>query len=214
MALMLRKNLNVRTGLTSQSNTPIVEIEQPAMLEQLENSTVYNPAVEGSKDSAQIERESASFDADEDHLTAETGLSDETLQLLLQFQSLGCRFADNINDGTKDIITSKTVCVSYTARDSQVIAETYRRLQEKAENAAQDYASQLESRVIQDLQGFDCINSCAPQRLKEDMFGALQRDGVVRLNHVLDADSCERCLESINRSLEEVDISSHPMAAM
>lgn len=97
---------------------------------------------------------SASFsDQDEDRLTLQDGLSAEALQALLEFQSLGGRpgadWYDNdtgvqpaegaADEGDDDPSSAATapaaapLCVAYTANDSKVIAETVRRLQERAE---------------------------------------------------------------------------------
>jgi hypothetical protein len=152
-------------------------------------------------------------------LSIQDGLSLESLLALQHFQAHGC-FEDD-NDSDNDPIPQDTICVSYTPQDSQVIAETYRRLQQKAELSSKQNQDLLEQRLIQDLvepcqDGTNTVNidaaciissidsSTVPSRaaLSANM---LTTDGVVRINNVMSKDLAHQCLESINAALVAPD---------
>jgi hypothetical protein len=131
-------------------------------------------------------------DPAESHISIEDGLSLEALTALLHFQSSGFFEADK-----DSIIPKNTACATYTAKDSQVISETYRRLQAKEDvvTAALKAVAVLE-RTIVDL--------VPPVLLKdESLADVLLREGVVRVNHVMEAALCDRCLADLNAALAE-----------
>jgi ectoine hydroxylase-related dioxygenase (phytanoyl-CoA dioxygenase family) len=135
-------------------------------------------------------------DSDDDPLESfislEDGLSHEALSALLHFQSSG--FFEPDSDS---IIPKNTACATYTAKDSQVISETYRRLQAKEDvvTAALKAISVLERTIVDLVQ---------PVLLKdESLADVLLREGVVRVNHVMEAALCDRCLADLNSALAE-----------
>jgi Phytanoyl-CoA dioxygenase (PhyH) len=169
-------------------------------------------------------------------LTLEDGLSAETLQALLAFrlgdvrasaaseEEDGRGFGDNDpyshreeSDGeaaAAALAASKdAICVAYTAKDSLVIAQTLKRLQERAEQDNQKSMKDIvmpHMRDIPSLQDPTTTTAAAaplgsepPDDNVQQYLEALQRDGVVRINQVLALDACDVCLALINRALDE-----------
>jgi hypothetical protein len=154
-------------------------------------------------------------------LSIQDGLSLESLLALQHFQAHGCFDDDDNDDGQGgvegNIIPTDTICVSYTPQDSQVIAETYRRLQLKSEESSKQNQDALEQRWMQDLvepcrDGSNTVHighdnsitsidsSTVPSRAA--LFAhMLKSDGVVRINHVLSVDLAAACLQSIEAAL-------------
>ena len=139
--------------------------------------------------------DSCTDDEDDPEITAMNGLSLDVLQMLQRFQNDGCFLEDDVDD-TK--IPQGAVCATYTAHDSQVIAATCRRLQEKAEMAAKNHQQVLEQRVMIDL----IAPELASQHDKSHALAQVLRDeGVVRVNQVLAPDLCDRLLTTVNEAL-------------
>ena len=120
-------------------------------------------------------------------ITAEDGLSAGVLEALMQFQMMG---GFTGMEDTK--IPDMAVCATFTASDSQVIAETYRRLQHKEAEAAAAYEQALQNRVILNLDETSGICNLSEVLLAE---------GVVRVNDILSQDLCDACLQQINAEL-------------
>jgi hypothetical protein len=139
--------------------------------------------------------------APEELLSAQDGLSAETLQMLMHYQEFGI-FADDGDDQGEERydapISSETVCVAYTAKDSKVIAETVKRLQEKEDKA---------SLLCDGLSYSESLNIVPLEAPTNETLNAetLKRDGVVRINNVLDKDLCQALLEAINVKLVNAD---------
>jgi hypothetical protein len=164
-------------------------------------------------------------DSDSDRgspLTIQDGLSLESLQALQHFQAHGC-FLEDKDDETIFAIPENTVCVSYTPNDSKVIAETYRRLQLKAEVSSKLNQDGLEQRVIQDLvepidtdtdtglhsndddanNTAQSNNDTAAQTAARALYFSriLKDEGVVRINNVFSKELAAECLQTINADL-------------
>jgi Phytanoyl-CoA dioxygenase (PhyH) len=137
--------------------------------------------------------DSSDDDRSETLLSVQDELSNEVLAALLQFQSSGMFFELD----SESIIPKDTACATYTAQDSQVISDTYRRLQAKEDKvtaALKAATAGSEQRTIRDL--------VQPVLLKGETFaGVLLSEGVVRVDHVLDAELCDRCLVDLNSAL-------------
>lgn len=136
-------------------------------------------------------------------LSVHDGLSLETLQALLQFQEYG------FTDDDEEDVTGKTSLVApissalgymaFTQGDANVIEETYRRLQAKDDTAVllNEDVSFSGSLRIEDLkQLIDSTTSYVE---------ILKRDGVVRMDNLLDKNLCQAILDSINITLESAD---------
>jgi hypothetical protein len=155
-------------------------------------------------------------DDDDDRLSARDGLSLETLQALLQFQEHHC-FPDdpdnssNNNKNLQDnmvVIDHNTVCVAYTSKDSQVIAATYHRLQEKEARREEKVIvaiHDLEAPTLPFHDNEDTICADSGQSMGDALADVLRIDGVVRVNSIVDPDLCDRCLAIINDALENTD---------
>lgn len=128
---------------------------------------------------------SSDDDSDSPRLAAEDVLSADVLAALMEFKSTGGFEGEDAQEISKDAI-----CATFTPGDSQMIAATYRRLQEKEEQRGAKYAEALSKRIMLDLE--------APEG---DLATILQEQGVVRVNGVLDCEMCDLCLEHINRAL-------------
>jgi Phytanoyl-CoA dioxygenase (PhyH) len=160
------------------------------MTECYEQDTINNPdSLDGS----------CTDDEDGPEITAMNGLSLDVLQMLQRFQNDGC-FLEDDEDDTK--IPQGAVCATYTAHDSQVIAATCRRLQEKAELAAKNHQQVLEQRVMIDLVAPDLGSQ---QDTSQALAQVLSDEGVVRVNQVLAPDLCDRLLSTINEALAASD---------
>jgi ectoine hydroxylase-related dioxygenase (phytanoyl-CoA dioxygenase family) len=133
---------------------------------------------------------SDSSDDGEASLSIQDGLSKEVLVALLQFQSSGFFESDS-----ESIIPKETACATYTARDSQVISETYRRLQARDDGDVAVFKAKAGlERTILDL--------VQPVLLKDETLASiLLREGVVRINHVMEDALCDRCLADLNAAL-------------
>jgi Phytanoyl-CoA dioxygenase (PhyH) len=171
-------------------------------------------------------------------LTLEDGLSAETLRALLAFrlgdvrasaaaseEEEGRGFGDNDPYSNRydsddeaaaaaSVAASKdAICVAYTAKDSLVIAQTLKRLQEKAEQENQRSMKDVvmpHMRDIPSLQDPTTTTTATTIGSEPDAddnvqlyLEALRRDGVVRINQVLALDACDVCLQLINRALDE-----------
>ena len=165
---------------------------------------------DSSQSSATVESDD---DVGEPEVTALNGLSLDVLEMLQRFQNDGCFLEDD--DAHDTMIPSGAVCATYTAQDSQVIAATCRRLQEKTDLAAKVHRDLLEKRVMLDLVA-PTIRLKLPvdDRLSQDketseaialdsvdLAQTLEDEGVVRINQVLDPDLCDRLLDAINDAL-------------
>lgn len=151
-------------------------------------------------------------DDDDPEITAANGLPLDVLEMLLRFQNDGCFVEDDNAHDTK--IPSGAVCATYTARDSQVIAATCRRLQEKMDDAAKIHQDVLEQRILLDLvaptigdglgKAMDGAEAHAVDVDHVDHINLAQTlidEGVVRINQVLGPDLCDRLLATINEAL-------------
>ena len=153
-------------------------------------------------------------------LSIQDGLSLESLLALQHFQAHGCFEEDN--DSDNDPIPQDTICVSYTPQDSQVIAETYRRLQQKAELSSKQNQDALEQRSIQELLVEPCqdgtntvhidgkgnissIDSSTVSSRAALSAKMLESDGVVRIDQVVSKEMAHQCLEAINAALVAPD---------
>jgi Phytanoyl-CoA dioxygenase (PhyH) len=119
------------------------------------------------------------------------------------------------------------ICVAYTAKDSLVIAQTLKRLQEKAERDHQRSMRDVIMPPMRDIPSLlDPTTTAAtsartrtptetsndsddlllqqPDDTKVQQYlEALQRDGVVRIDRVLALDTCDTCLALVNRALDD-----------
>jgi hypothetical protein len=148
-------------------------------------------------------------------ITAELGLSLEVLQSLQMFQQHGC-FLGEEGDDDNAAVGKDTVCVAYTAKDSQVISDTYRRLEEKAVGISSEYQAsldQLEDRIVLDLEEPDATNTTTTpnerRNSSDELANILAMDGVLRINAVLPPDLCDECLLEINNALHAADSSTN-----
>lgn len=128
---------------------------------------------------------SSDDESDSPRLAAGDVLSTDVLAALMEFQSTGGFEGEDPQE-----ISKEAICATFTPGDSQMIAATYRRLQEKEEQAGARYAEALNKRVMLDFE--------APEG---DLATALVEKGVVRVNGVLDGDMCDLCLDHINQAL-------------
>lgn len=131
---------------------------------------------------------------DEEHLTAEDGLSSDVLAILRQFQQMGAlsgrEYCDTALQDDLDTTPGPT-----TDTDSSVIAATMRRLQrQQGELAAK------QERAVSDRTTLDLLSSEQPQ-----LAHILFQEGVVRVDGVLPPNICDECLEQINRNLAETN---------
>jgi hypothetical protein len=127
-------------------------------------------------------------DDDSPRLAAEDVLSPDVLAALMEFKSTGGFEGEEPQE-----ISKEAICATFTPGDSQMIAATYRRLQEKEEQAGSRYAEALSKRVMLDLE--------ATTPNQGDLATTLQEQGVVRVNGVLDDEMCDLCLEHIHSAL-------------
>jgi ectoine hydroxylase-related dioxygenase (phytanoyl-CoA dioxygenase family) len=132
------------------------------------------------------------------------------------FQLAGGCFVGDADDDNNDVnadhdhaasaISKDTICISYTAKDSQVIAETYKRLQLATDQAAANHAASLQQRVVKDLlepASNGVGNNKATAATAAACLQELQTAGVVRINNALSRELAATCLEAINKSLTE-----------
>jgi Phytanoyl-CoA dioxygenase (PhyH) len=183
-------------------------------------------------------------------LTLEDGLSAETLRALLAFRLGDVRasaaseeqegrggFGDNDmyshredSEGEETAAANAAaskdaICVAYTAKDSLVIAQTLKRLQERAEQDNQKSMKDIVMPHMRDIPSLQdpttttaaatTIGSEPPDADNVQLYlEALQRDGVVRINQVLALEACDVCLALINRALDEggAEASTVPIA--
>jgi hypothetical protein len=140
-------------------------------------------------------------------LSAHDCLSSETLLALVHFQEHGF-FQEQDDDEQKEetgaAISSELGFVAYTEKDSKVIEETYKRLQQKeTEKAALlDEKNHLSEAVRRTEE----LKAPTDSTFVE----TLQRDGVVRIDSVIDKGLCQALLESINIKLESADAATEP----
>jgi len=125
-------------------------------------------------------------------ITAQEGLSASTFEALFQFLNRDSSSAED----TTDVYTltespgSPALCTAYTSNDMNIIAQTVSRLQ---------IAEQTSTKAI--LDGRVILNLDASYA--GDAVSILARDGFVRLNNILSSDLCDKCLLSINTSLDD-----------
>ena len=134
----------------------------------------------------------------------ESGLSAETLAALVQFrfEALHTEYGDNGSDTVDEKkISAATMCAVYTAKDMNVIAYTLSRLEMASSEAKAATDIMLKQRVLLELEPSTLDTACA----------RLERDGVVRINDVMPADLCDRCLQAINDSLAAAILHNDPM---
>lgn len=144
-----------------------------------------------------------------DRIDIADGLSSDTLSALLAFMNppsmeLGEVDVDNLDslpippsDSSGGKISEKSVVAAFTPKDVNVIAETFARLQARAdaeelENPMEDVKAAIEDRVLL------VLDHSAP----EDGITTLLNDGVVRLNGILSAETCDACRSSILSELQ------------
>lgn len=135
--------------------------------------------------------DSDSSDGELPSILALNGLSANTLALLTEFQSAGGFFNEDDEDEGEDdhVIPKDAVCVTSTAKDSQVIADTLRRLQR-----VQDEQAEVHERALLDRTLLELMPTVRRDRMQE----TLEMDGVVRINDVLSQELCALCLQEIN----------------
>lgn len=131
-------------------------------------------------------------------LSIQDELSSEVLSALLQFQSSQFFALDS-----DSVIPQDTACATYTAQDSRVISETYRRLQAKEDEVTAAAVAAVKASSIYTEQNTKIIiDLVQPDLLINETFaGVLLREGVVRVDQVLDAAICDRCLADLNLAL-------------
>ena len=130
-------------------------------------------------------------------------LSPATLAALLSFLP-NRAFEDDEQDSSS--ITSKNisdgaVCVAYTAKDVNTIAETFKRLATKNEENELKIQRAAEQRVLYPL--LHSFGDCILPDLLEN--------GVVRINSLLPVEICDRLLAEINLKLVEEIANCNPM---
>jgi hypothetical protein len=139
-------------------------------------------------------------------ISALEGLSASSLAALVQFQECGF-FPKDTNDEAEEEeskISKETLCVAYTEKDTQVIADTMKRLQLKTEEASLKSKEILDNRTVLDLQpteGSDGVDSSSFSKA-EAAATVLKDDGVVRINKVLSSSLASSCLEKIQHIFE------------
>ena len=159
------------------------------------------------------EGSSASYYEQEDtscnpHLAIQDELSASSLAALMQFQEFGY-FEEDIQDGPADAAIPKdALCVAYTAKDSQVIADTLRRLQRDADDSKGRTEAIMKERILLDLdETVVTVNDgiADPEEAlalaSAALAAVLAKDGVARINGVLSPELCDRCLADINEGL-------------
>jgi hypothetical protein len=138
-------------------------------------------------------------------ISALEGLSASALAALVQFQEHGY-FPEDTNEVAEEEskISKETLCVAYTEKDSQVIANTMKRLQLKTDEASLKSKAVLDNRTVLDLQptdGSDGFDSSSFSKA-EAAAKVLKDDGVVRINNVLSSVLASSCLDKIQKILE------------
>jgi hypothetical protein len=139
-------------------------------------------------------------------ISALEGLSASSLAALVQFQEYGF-FPNDTNDEANEVeskISKDTLCVAYTEKDTQIIADTMKRLQLKTEEASLKSKEVLDKRTVLDLQpteGSDVIDSSSFSKAEAAVI-VLKDDGVVRINNVLSSSLASSCHDKIQNILE------------
>lgn len=122
------------------------------------------------------------------------GLRPSTLALLLEFLPNRRFDSDDDNNNSAELNgDAKPVCIAYTPGDVNVIAETLKRLAKNQEEKETKLHEAAAARVFQHLE---------PSFPGNEAFNTLARDGIVRMNDIIDNLSCDALLKSINLSLE------------
>ena len=124
-------------------------------------------------------------DSDGEVISAQNGLSSETLAALMQF--LDPKEQSSSENEPKD----EFLCVAYSEKDYDVINATLARL--TAQGEANVVPVIIETK--RNIQSAYCSQIV-------DANSDLLNDGFVRLDHILSDDLCDRCLLSINESLK------------
>lgn len=124
-------------------------------------------------------------------------LSESTLAALLNFLP-NRRFEadDEAYDEAYDNsnpLTAKDVCIAYTPKDVNVIAETLKRLQIKNMEKEVKHKIAVEKRILLKLED---------NNLDNNLCEILLNKGIIRLNNVLSHDLCDKALVSINNKLK------------
>jgi hypothetical protein len=135
------------------------------------------------------------------------GLSEDTLKALLAFLP-NRRFEDDDEEDAKqsgggnEAITESTLCMAYTQKDANVIAETLKRLTQQSLESQAKLEEVLQHRVLHPL---------LPTSTVEEALDVLSRDAVVRLNGVLSAELADECLAEISKMLSSAIEDNNPM---
>jgi hypothetical protein len=195
-------------------------------------SSLYLPDTkdeEGDDKSNQVDEDDDCEDDDEDgdgygdeddRILPEHGLSAEALRALLEFQMMGGLAGADGGFGSEAAAVASTlasgpseqaVCVAYTAKDSLVIAQTLKRLQQKAEedNTRLEDGARIpdpaeipvlleEKRRPGPSSSSSSLTLCSVQELAD----AFERDGAIRIDRVLSDGTCDACLEYVNQALD------------
>jgi len=125
-----------------------------------------------------------------DLLALQRHLSPETLAALLTFLPTRSFAEEDASAQSAGAPQTPAVCVAYTANDVSVIAETFKRLAAKNEEAEMRLKSAADKRVLLPL---EASSSGAAD--------TLACDGVTRIDGVLSSDVCDRLLAFVNATL-------------
>ena len=124
-------------------------------------------------------------DSDGEVISAQDGLSSDTLAALMQF--LDPKVQSSLENEPKD----EFLCVAYSEKDYDVINATLARLTAKSEATIAPVLTETR----RNIQSAHCSQIV-------DASSDILNDGFVRLDHILSDDLCDRCLLSINESLK------------
>jgi hypothetical protein len=143
---------------------------------------------------------SSSSEPDIDDGLLQDELSGDTLAALMQFMNTGSCFDESDVDDKQQIVeeekfTKDTICVAYTENDNRVIAETLQRLRGEAEKSAVAHKEVMANRELLILES----------TARKDALTLLVKDGIVKLDGVLEQELCDICLNQINQSLLDSD---------
>ena len=127
----------------------------------------------------------------EDNVNIHDDLSGDTLAALLQFMhGKDMLLTDEPEDDAPPIITAK---------NNNVIAETFRRLEEQKEAVSAAREKRIDNQVLEELE------YTSKDQTRGTPAAILISDGIVRLESVLSSDLCDECLKRINAELLVAD---------
>jgi hypothetical protein len=162
----------------------------------------------------------SSDDDDTERINIVDGLSSEALLALMEFQ-FGSTTSDDNNDERNEVeqghnetiekFGKDTLCATYRPEDASRIAETLRRLHDLDSNncsRGKDNSLEIEKLIITPM--IETIphttsNNNDDNNHIEQLVNALEKNGVIRINHVLSKELCQTCLQYINEMLDNDD---------